>query len=64
MKVTANAKAVGLDGLITVEILKLGLQQDLTILLVELHRLPIHTQAVPSRPVPVDPTLLHTLQKQ
>ena len=39
MKAMANAKAVGLDGL-PVELLKLGLQQDRTILL-ELHRLTI-----------------------
>ena len=37
MKVMANAKAVGLDGL-PLELLKLGLQQDRTVLL-ELHRL-------------------------
>ena len=37
MKVLANAKAVGLDGF-PVELLKLGLRQDRTILL-ELHRL-------------------------
>ena len=37
MKAVANAKAVGLDGL-PAELLKLGLQQDRTILL-ELHRL-------------------------